>query len=176
MKRLIVMLAAVAAAASPLAVDYANAQGRGHGRGEARADRDGGDRSRGGEARGAWRRGETRPGGYERRGDERRGPRYEDRDGRARFEDDGRRPHARRRGDEDRRQYAPAPEDVAPRGRSRTIRPGGYLPPDYRGAPVHDFQRYRLRPPPHGYAWVRSGNAFLLVSLIDGQVFDVVVD
>ena len=58
----------------------------------------------------------------------------------------------------------------------RQIRPGGHLPRSFRGAPVYDYPRYRLRPPPHGYAWYRVGNAFLLVSLADGQVFDMVVD
>lgn len=144
MKRLTVMLAAAAVAASPLAVDLANAQGRGGGRDDARAER--------------WRGGE-----------ERRWPRFEERAGRDRFED--------RRRREDRRLFSPPPEygDV-PRGGPRMLRPGGYLPPGYRGGMVQDFQRYRLRPPPHGYAWVRAGNAFLLVSLVDGQIFDVIVD
>jgi Ni/Co efflux regulator RcnB len=31
-----------------------------------------------------------------------------------------------------------------------------------------------LRPPPAGYAWVRVGTGFALISLADGQVFDTV--
>ena len=166
MKRFVLMLAAVAAAAtSPLLVADASAQGRG----DRRVERGDGGRWRGGEERG-WRGGEDRRGPRfedRRGGADRRGPRFEDRRDDRRFED--------RRRDE-RRQYAPPPEYTEPRARPRTIRPGGYLPPEHRGETVRDFQRYRLRPPPHGYAWVRSGNAFLLVSLIDGRVYDVVVD
>ena len=33
--------------------------------------------------------------------------------------------------------------------------------------------RYRLRPPPHGYNWVRVGDGFALVSP-EGQIFDMV--
>lgn len=67
--------------------------------------------------------------------------------------------------------------DDAPRGfvarPGYAPRPGGFLPPDYRGAPVGDYQRYRLRPPPRGYSWIHVGNGFALVGP-DGQVFDVI--
>ena len=53
-------------------------------------------------------------------------------------------------------------------------RRGGVLPDGLRGGVVSDYQRYRLRPPPAGYAWVRVGTGFALISLADGQVFDTV--
>ena len=53
-------------------------------------------------------------------------------------------------------------------------RRGGVLPDGLRGGVVSDYQRYRLRPPPSGYAWVRVGAGFALISLADGQVFDTV--
>lgn len=57
----------------------------------------------------------------------------------------------------------------------RMLRPGGQLPGAYRGDRVEDYGRYRLRPPPQGYAWYRAGNGFMLVSP-DGQIFDMVID
>ncbi|MBW8814756.1 MAG: RcnB family protein [Caulobacterales bacterium] len=68
--------------------------------------------------------------------------------------------------------YEDSPPSYAPR-RGYSPRPGGYLPPDYRGAPVGDYQRYRLRPPPRGYSWIHVGAGFALVGP-DGQVFDVI--
>lgn len=53
-------------------------------------------------------------------------------------------------------------------------RRGGILPDGLRGGVVSDYQRYRLRPPPAGYAWVRVGAGFALISLADGQVFDTI--
>ncbi|WP_026613780.1 RcnB family protein [Ensifer aridi] len=35
---------------------------------------------------------------------------------------------------------------------------------------VHDYRRYRLRPPPRGQQWVRIDNDFLLVSLATGVI------
>lgn len=63
-----------------------------------------------------------------------------------------------------------------PEDRRRVLRPGRQLPQAYGGGRVDDYGRYRLRPPPHGYAWYRVGNDFLLVSLIDGQIFDIIVN
>lgn len=57
----------------------------------------------------------------------------------------------------------------------RQLRPGGQLPGAYREGRVEDYGRYRLRPPPRGFAWYRAGEGFLLVSP-DGQIFDMVVD
>ena len=53
-------------------------------------------------------------------------------------------------------------------------RRGGYLPPEARGGVVQDYGRYRLRQPPRGYAWVRSGQAMMLMDMNTGQVFDVI--
>jgi len=55
-------------------------------------------------------------------------------------------------------------------------RRGGYLPPQARGGVVQDYGRYRLRQPPRGYAWVRSGRAMMLMDMNTGQVFDVIPD
>ncbi|MDB5465958.1 MAG: hypothetical protein JWQ46_720 [Phenylobacterium sp.] len=48
------------------------------------------------------------------------------------------------------------------------------MPPDYRGAPMQDYGRYRLRPPPRGYTWMRVGGSYVLMSTMTGQIFDVV--
>jgi Ni/Co efflux regulator RcnB len=56
------------------------------------------------------------------------------------------------------------------------VRRGGYLPPEVRGGVVGDYGRYRLRPPPRGYTWMRVGNAFLLMNMATGQIFDVIED
>ena len=59
----------------------------------------------------------------------------------------------------------PAPYAASPRR-------GGYLS---QGGPViEDPGRYRLRPPPPGYDWVRTPGGMALVSRATGQVFDVV--
>jgi Ni/Co efflux regulator RcnB len=50
------------------------------------------------------------------------------------------------------------------------------IPPQYRGAVVPDYGRHRLRPPPPGFAWVRMGDRYLLVSRQTGQIFDVIGD
>jgi len=55
-------------------------------------------------------------------------------------------------------------------------RRGGYLPPQARGGIVQDYGRYRLRQPPRGYEWVRSGHAMMLMDMNTGQVFDVIPD
>lgn len=55
----------------------------------------------------------------------------------------------------------------------RQLRPGGQVPGGYREGRVEDYWRYRLRAPPHGYAWYRTGEGFMLVSP-DGQIFDVI--
>lgn len=147
-KRLILTLAAVTAlAASPLAADLAFAKDRG-GREDGRGD--GRGRGRGGDGPRFERRGSPDDRGYERRDYERR--------------------------DYDRRDY-----DRPPRGDSRgdygppMARPGGRIPPEYRGPPVYDYPRYRLRPPPAGYAWRRMGDAFVLTDR-EGRIFDVIPD
>jgi len=87
-----------------------------------------------------------------------------------RYRDDGR---ARGRVEEPGPYGRGPPGYPAPYPRASGVRPGGYLPPSYRGAPVEDYRRYRLRPPPRGYNWVRVGDGFALVSP-DGQIFDMV--
>ena len=37
-------------------------------------------------------------------------------------------------------------------------------------AQVRDYRYYKLRPPPRGQQWVRSGNDFLLISLATGVI------
>jgi len=56
------------------------------------------------------------------------------------------------------------------------IRRGGMIPPGFRGSVVPDYGRHRLRPPPPGFAWVRMGDRFMLVSRATGQIFDVIGD
>ena len=56
------------------------------------------------------------------------------------------------------------------------VRRGGLIPPQYRGAIVPDYGRHRLRPPPPGFAWVRMGHGYALVSEQTGQIFDVIGD
>lgn len=94
------------------------------------------------------RRGPPEGRGYERRNDEGRG--YE------------------------RRNYERRDYDGPP-ARLYAPRPGGRLPPEFRGPPVADYPRYRLRPPPAGYAWRRMGDAFVLTDR-EGRIFDVIPD
>lgn len=39
-----------------------------------------------------------------------------------------------------------------------------------RMADVHDYRRYHLRSPPHGYRWVRVDNDYLLVGITSGII------
>ena len=196
MKRFALTFAALTATAiGTLAIETAHAQGRGQDqRPPAREGRAGGwERREGGGDRGpggAWAPREARGPEGGRYRDYDRGPppemRYRD-DRRAppreaRYGDDRRPPPEMRYGDDRRgpgRWEAPGPYDrgspayPAPYPRAAGVRPGGYLPPSYRGAPVQDYRRYRLRPPPHGYNWVRVGDGFALVSP-EGQIFDMV--
>lgn len=198
MKRLMLLMAAVASVASsmPLAAPALardGDQGRGAARQEARgraADR---GPDRGGPDRGAYERR-----GYERRMEERRSPERiipdrgdrdralrdrgarrwdEDDRPRARVEDRPRYVDERPRYDERRREDRGQPDYMqGPRPSYMRPVPGsgrrGYLPDSNRGDVVGDYQRYRLRPPPHGYAWVRMGNGFALVEMGSGRIFD----
>jgi Ni/Co efflux regulator RcnB len=192
MKRLLLMMAAVASvtAAIPLAAP-AFARDDDQGR---RAERQ--DRGRGGGPERGGRRFEGDRGGgprLERRSDEERPrPRYED-DRRARVPALGYGDRRERRED-DRPRYEPRPryearprDDDRPRYGDRgggprpqgfaappTARRGGYLPRNFSGEIVDDYRRYRLRTPPSGFAWVRVGRGFALVSMRDGQIFDMV--
>jgi Ni/Co efflux regulator RcnB len=188
MKRILLMTAAVAtlATALPLGGIALAREGDGHGRGPPpRADNggrgngggrgaergpppryEGGRREPDRRSDGGRREGERR---YDdRRGDDRRADdrRYDDRRGEERRYDDGRRPYRSLREDGP----YPPPADARP------ARRGGYLPDSYRGGVVDDYQRFRLRPPPRGYAWVRVNGGFALVSVVDGRIFDVIPD
>lgn len=124
----------------------------------------------GGERDGDWR-GRVRPERlWERSGPDRNWaddrPRFDDRRAEARRPED-RRPDERRR---------PALRDDSPDLPPGPARRGGYLPDRYRAGAVDDYQRYRLRPPPRGYMWVRIDRGFALVSMDDGRIFDVIPD
>lgn len=183
MKRLLLMMAAVASvtAATPLAAPaFARDGDQRGGRAERQERGPRAERGRG-------------PERGERRGGEDRGrPRYDDDDRRGRAPVLGYGDNGRRR-DDDRGRYAPRPvyeprqrEEERPRygGAPRpqgfsgpppsSARRGGYLPRNFSGEIVDDFRRYRLRTPPAGFAWVRMGNGFALVSMRDGQIFDMV--
>jgi Ni/Co efflux regulator RcnB len=54
------------------------------------------------------------------------------------------------------------------------VRRGAFLPDDRRGAPVGDYNRARLRPPPQGYGWYRENGRYMLLDQYTGQVLDVV--
>jgi Ni/Co efflux regulator RcnB len=170
MKRLIPIFAAVIALAGPLAAggEAAAKDHQGGGRGAHSSERG----QRGGDRGGSYRGGGER-GAYERRGGEDRGgrsyerPVYQGRGGPPAGYREGRGEPYRgeRRGYDDdagpSRSYAP------PRARR-----GGYMPPQ-AAPPVQNPGRYRLRPPPRGYSWVRTANGYAMVGE-DGRVFDVV--
>lgn len=40
---------------------------------------------------------------------------------------------------------------------------------------VNDYRGYRLAPPPYGYRWVRNDSSYLLVSIGDNMILDMVV-
>lgn len=152
MKRMILHLAAVAAVSLPM--------------GQLAMARDG--RDNGGQGRGK----------SERQAERRDPPRREDARREPARRDDSRRPPVRafrdegdRRGRSDDRRYDEGP---SPLPDTRPARRGGYLPDAFRGGVVDDYQRYRLRAPPRGYAWVRLNGGYALVSLDDGRIFDMV--
>lgn len=101
-------------------------------------------------AQGRGHRGEQQDRGRETRQDDRRGP----------DERQGRRDGGRAR-------Y------LAPDERPGGPRRGGFMLEPPRGAYVDDYPRYRLRPPPRGFAWVRTGDGYALMNLADGRIFDV---
>jgi Ni/Co efflux regulator RcnB len=55
-------------------------------------------------------------------------------------------------------------------------RRGAYLPRAYRSNSyrVYDYGRYRLRAPPRGYYWYRSGNDYLLAAIATGLIYEVI--
>lgn len=58
--------------------------------------------------------------------------------------------------------------------RHRHWQRGQYMSPYVRTYVVYDYGRYRLRPPPRGFVWVRADNDYLLISAATGVVFDVI--
>lgn len=155
MKRLLLGFAAVLLAAGPLAAGAALARdhdgwGRGGERHEERGGGPGWGRGDGrGEGRGA-------PPGWVRGGERGPPPGWERREAPAPG------------------YYGPPPGYAPPRPYG--VRRGGYLPPEVRGGVIDNYDRYRLRAPPRGYNWVRVGNAFLLMNMSTGQIFDVIPD
>lgn len=153
MKRLLVTLIAAATVAAPLAGSQAYAKdGRGHGGGNGRWEQQqarGPAQGRQGDGRGAWRAEERGPS---------RGPPA--------------RVYREAPPEEGRNYYGPPPGAYAA-PRNYGVGRGRYLPPEAAGPVVQDYGRYRLRPPPRGFAWVRVGDAFALVGP-DGQIFDMI--
>ena len=168
MKRLMRIAAAAVLAGTLASGGPAAADGRGHGDGHGR-----------------WSRGEDAPEGGEWRGPP---PGYR---GPPRYREDPREYRGYREDREYREDrgggwgygppaaygYPGPPPYVQRRGPpGSALRRGGLMPPEYRGAVVPDYGRHRLRPPPPGFAWVRMGDRFMLVSRSTGQIFDVVGD
>jgi hypothetical protein len=76
-------------------------------------------------------------------------------------------------GDYDRRYYD---RDYRSDYRERRWSRGQYLPRHYRSRNyvVYDYGRYRLRPPPRGYHWVRHGDDYLLAAIATGLIAQVI--
>lgn len=164
MKRIILCLAAAAAVSGPVFATPGLALADDDRRGGRQYHRDRDDDDR------RYRRG----GGYR---DDDRGR------GRDRYDDE------RRRGSWDRGRhngyyynnrwyYGPPPEAYygSPYYRPgyAAWRRGSNLPPYYRGYVVRDYERYRLRRPPAGYAWYRVGDDYLLAGIASGIIFDII--
>lgn len=171
------LLIIATAAAVLLQPAVGEAQGRGNGRDQDRAerfDRDHGDRGRRREWRDEgpprFRERDERP----RRRDRDEGPpRFRDRDPEdyepPRYEP---RPDARRY-----REPRDAPPPIfraGPPGPGRSWRRGERLPPMYRGSVVRDPRRFRLRTPPPGYDWINVGPGVYLVQRSSGLVLDAI--
>lgn len=161
MKRLLLTIAAVASVAGPLALTATEAAAQDRGRWE-HHDRDRGrDRDRDRD-RGHWDR-DDRRGGWD------RGDRWD---------------RGRHNGYYYNNRWSYGPPPAAYYGRPG-FRPGytswqrgAYLPGYYRGRSyvVSDYHRYRLRPPPRGYYWYRTGNDYVLAAIASGLIFDVIAN
>lgn len=175
MKRLMLSALAAATFAAPLAISTEAAAQHRDRRGD---DRDGWDRDGDGRDR-DWRR-------DGRRGD--RGDRYDRRDRDDRYDRrDDRRDH--RRWDRSRYNgynyrgrwfYGPPPSAHAHYADYgyRAWRRGDRLPAYYRDSyyEVRDYRRYRLRPPPRGYHYVRDDRGdYLLVGIATGVILGVIL-
>lgn len=167
MKRLLLAIAAAASVAGPMALTATDAAAQDHGRWE-HNDRGRGDWDRG---RDHDRRDYDR---YRGHGDYGRG-------------DYGRRDRwdgGRHNGYyyNNRWSYGPPPPAYYGRPGFRpgytSWRRGAYLPSYYRGGGyvVNDYYRYRLRPPPRGYYWYRTGNDYVLAAIATGLIFDVIAN
>ncbi|HEY3949394.1 RcnB family protein [Phenylobacterium sp.] len=193
MRRLICLLAAVAAVASPLATAGRAMADDHHGRHEQGSGRQGMGRIFGGsggrgQAAQPYRPQEYRPQEYrqpeyrqaEPRGQENRGQEYRGQEYRPEaYRGEPADPRYGYRGGAqayggardpryDPRVYAPPPSAY-----SAAPRRGGYMGPE--GAPVvGDYAAKRLRPPPPGYDWMQTPRGYALVSRQTHQVFDVV--
>ena len=172
MKRLILSLAAAIAVAGPIvgaatsaAADPHDNRGHhyGHDKGRGR-----GDDHREGRGDGRWER------------DDRRDGRWDGDDRRDRLADDWGRGHHNGYYYNNRWFYGPPPQayygDPYYRPGYAAWRRGGRLPPYYRGYVISDYGRYRLRPPPRGYAWYRVDDDYLLASIASGVIFDIIGD
>ncbi|MDO8900099.1 MAG: RcnB family protein [Phenylobacterium sp.] len=177
MKRLILSLAAIAAVAGPIAASATAAQAQSWDRRENHADRRGDN----------WdRRDNRRDDRYDRRD-----TRYDDR----RHYQPPRPPphyqpprpppqaswdHRRYNGYyyQNRWFYGPPPVVYYSHPQYRpgyvAWRRGAVLPHHYRGYVIHDYHRYRLRPPPRGYAWHQVGNDYLLTAIATGIIFEII--
>ncbi|WP_300578239.1 RcnB family protein [Phenylobacterium sp.] len=163
MRRLILSLAAIAAVAGPMAASATSAQAQSWDRRESHDDRRG-DR---------WdRRDDRRDHRYDRRDN-----RY---DNRRHYQPPPRWDSSRYNGYyyQNRWSYGPPPTVYYSHPQYRpgyvAWRRGAVLPPQYRGYVIHDYHRYRLRPPPRGYAWHRVGDDYLLAAVATGIIFEII--
>lgn len=51
---------------------------------------------------------------------------------------------------------------------------GQVLPPEYRTAPITDYDSLHLRRPPRGYAWYHCGDEMVLAAVDSGMIFEVI--
>lgn len=162
MKRFLIALAAVACVAGPVATSATSALA-GDGRGQAERSHDRGDHR--GDDRGDHRNDNR----WDRRNDDRNDNRWD---------------RNRHNGYyyQNRWHYGAPPSAYY---RSPYYRPGyhawrrgAYLPPYYRsrGYVIYDYGRYRLRHPPRGYYWYRSGSDFILAAIATGLIYEVITN
>jgi Ni/Co efflux regulator RcnB len=172
MRRLVPLLAALALVAGSLATAGA-AMGKDHGEGHR-------EQAPGRGEAGHWAPGRQAP-GQSYRGQEYRGQEY--RGGNGGYDPRSYPPPANARMDPraDPRygyradpRYDPRANSAPPSYGGGAARRGGYLGPGAGGEVIQDPGRFRLRAPPRGYEWVRTGRGMALVSQSTGQVFDVV--
>jgi Ni/Co efflux regulator RcnB len=171
MKRLLLSLAAVAAVAGPIAgtATAAYADSRRDDRWERRAER----------SERQWERErDRRERQWER--DRDRADRQRDRDRRQWERQVDRWDRSRHNGYyyHNRWHYGPPPaayySDPYFRPGYTAWRRGATLPSYYRGAQLYEYDRYRLRRPPPGYAWYRVNDDYVLTQMMSGLIMEVV--